>query len=146
VTHREAEQRARSDANTCFVCGPGNPQGLQLVFTLDAALVCHSSFTPSVHHGGYDQVTHGGILFSALDDVMANWIFLQGARGYTARCEIRYRRPHPIGAPLQLEGRCLRRRGKIVYLQGIARDAADGAIVAEADGTFMIVDGELAVV
>jgi hypothetical protein len=32
-------------------------------------------------------MTHGGLIYSALDDVMANWLFLQGARGHTAKCD-----------------------------------------------------------
>lgn len=132
------EDRGRPDANTCFVCGPGNPIGLRLRFRLDEAGVCRSEFTPGPHHGGYDQVTHGGILFSALDDVMANWFFLQGARAYTARCEIRYRQPVPIGTPLLLEGRQVRKRGRVGYMEGRAL-LADGTVVAEAEGTFMIV-------
>lgn len=134
------DQRGRPDANTCFVCGPANPIGLRLRFRLDEAGVCHTEFTPGPDHGGYDQVTHGGILFSALDDVMANWFFLQGTRAYTARCEIRYRQPVPLGTRLRLEGRCLRRRGAVAYMEGRALVAADGSLAAEAEGTFMIVD------
>ena len=39
---------------------------------------------------------HGGILYSLLDDVMANWSFLRGQRAHTARCEIRYRDVVPM--------------------------------------------------
>lgn len=93
-----SETERRSDANRCFVCGPSNPIGLKIRFHLDDD-VCRGEFTPGEDHVGYDDVTHGGILYSALDDVMANWIFLRGARGYTARCEVRYRAPLPVGTP-----------------------------------------------
>ncbi len=129
----------RADANRCFVCGPANPRGLRLEFRIDADGVCRSAFTPGPDHGGYDNQTHGGILYSALDDVMANWLFLKGVRGHTARCEIRYRQPLALGTPIRLEGRLIRRRGKVAYLQGIALKAEDGSRVAEADGTFMMV-------
>ena len=62
----------RSDANNCFVCGPKNPIGLHLSFTIDDDDICRSQFTPAENHCGYDSLTHGGIIFSALDDVMAN--------------------------------------------------------------------------
>jgi acyl-coenzyme A thioesterase PaaI-like protein len=136
------DERGRPDANTCFVCGPSNPIGLKLSFRLDGNRVCRSEFTPGPHHGGYDQVTHGGILFSVLDDVMANWFFLQGARAYTARCEIRYRQPVPIGTHLRLEGRQVRQRGPVGYMEGRAL-LADGTVVAEAEGTFMVVAGRI---
>jgi hypothetical protein len=60
-----------TDGDKCFVCGPENNLGLKLVFRLEGD-VCRSEFTPSDMHCGYDGVTHGGIIFSVLDDVMAN--------------------------------------------------------------------------
>lgn len=129
--------RGRPDANNCFVCGPNNPVGLQIVFHLDDQKICHGTFTPSENHQGFDGVTHGGILFSALDDVMANWLFLQGIRGYTARCEVRYRAPLPVATTVHLEGRCLSEKGRRVLLEGKALRADDGSVVAEAEATFM---------
>lgn len=131
---------ARRAANRCFVCGPANTAGLRVRYRLDGEDVCRAEFTPGPDHAGYDGVTHGGILYSVLDDVMANWLFLKGAKAYTARCEIRYRQPHPVGVPLTLEGRLLRRKGKLTFLEGRALSAADGSIVAEAEGSFMTVD------
>lgn len=135
-------ERARPDANRCFVCGPDNPAGLRLGFVLDAGQVCRADFTPGPNHAGYDQLTHGGLIFSALDDVMANWLFLKGIRAHTARCEIRYRQPLRIGTPIRLEGRLVRRKGNLAIMQGLALRADDGSVVAEAEGTFMIVPGD----
>lgn len=134
-----SEQRLRSDANHCFVCGPGNPIGLRLPFRLEDG-VCRAEFVPGPNHGGYQNLTHGGIIYSVLDDVMANWLFLQGTRGHTAKVEIRYREPLPLGEPLLLEGRLVKRKGRVVIMQGTARRASDLALVAEAEGSFMIVD------
>lgn len=128
----------RPDANRCFVCGPANAVGLRIRFRLDDDRVCRASFVPGDQHCGYDQLTHGGIIYSVLDDVMANWLFLQGVRGHTARCAIRYRKPHPAGAPIHLEGRLLRRRGNVAFMEGRAA-GDDGQLIAEAEGSFMIV-------
>ena len=78
--------KLRSDANRCFVCGPSNPIGLHLEFRIEDD-ICRSEFTPGRNHCGYDDVTHGGIVFSILDDVMANWLFLKGLKAYTAKCD-----------------------------------------------------------
>ncbi len=128
----------RADANQCFVCGPDNPLGLRLRFRMDDE-ACRAEFTPGAFHCGYERLVHGGIIFSALDDVMANWLFLQGMRGHTARCEIRYREPLEPGDALRLEGRLIRRRGKLAVLSGKAVRESDNTLVAEAEGTFMIV-------
>lgn len=135
-----SDPRGRPDANQCFVCGPDNPLGLRLPFRMDGD-VCRTEFTPGPFHCGYDRLVHGGIIYSALDDVMANWLFLQGIRGHTARCEVRYREPVELGDRLLLEGRLLRRKGRLAVLSGKAIRAADNTLVAEAEGTFMIVDG-----
>ena len=127
----------RTDANTCFVCGPGNPDGLQLVFELEGDL-CVSTFTPGPNHCGYDGVTHGGLIFSALDDVMANWIFLKGIRAYTAKCEIRYKAPLPTGTTVNLTGECIKQKSRLVQMKGLMTRADNGEVVAETDAAFMI--------
>jgi acyl-coenzyme A thioesterase PaaI-like protein len=134
---------ARSDANGCFVCGPTNPIGLHLEFHLDGD-VCWAEFTPGEHHIGYGGVLHGGILYSALDDVMANVLYLRGFQAVTAKCEIRYRGgPVMVGTRLLLEGRLRRRRGSLAIIEGLAKRASDGEVVAECEASFMVV-GELA--
>ena len=129
----------RPDANRCFVCGPANPIGLRLEFHIDADDVCRSEFTPGPDHGGYDQLTHGGIVYCALDDVMANWMFLKGVRAHTARCEIRYRQPLPVGTRVLLEGRLVKRKGRVAFLEGRMLKAEDGSVVAETEASFMVV-------
>lgn len=132
-------ERGRPDGNRCFVCGPDNPDGLQLEFRLDGD-ICRSRFTPGPNHCGYDDQTHGGILFSVLDDVMANWLFLRGIRAHTAKGEIRYREPVALGTSLELSGQLVKRKGRLAILEAIATRADDGATVAEAQGTFMVID------
>ena len=49
-----SQERARPDANNCFVCGPDNPIGLHLTFRMDGT-VCRSEFTPDQRHVGFGQ-------------------------------------------------------------------------------------------
>ena len=101
-----------------------------------------SEFTPGPNHVGYPGVVHGGMIYSALDDVMANWLYLRGARAYTARCEIRYREPAAPGETLLLAGRPKARKRRVVEMEGTATRASDGKVVAAATGTFVVVDEE----
>jgi len=128
----------RSDANHCFVCGPGNPIGLKLSFRLEDD-ICHSEFTPGADHCGYDQVTHGGIVFSALDDVMANWLFLKGFRAFTAKCDIRYRDALPIGTKVRLEGRCIKQKARLTQMKGLMIRNDTNEVVAETEAAFMMI-------
>ena len=133
-----AGQGHERSANGCFVCGPDNPAGLHAVFRLDGE-ICRGEFCPGEHHAGYAGVVHGGILFSALDDVMANWLYLRGERAYTARSEVRFREPVTIGTRVLLEATLRRRRGPLAILEGRALRAADGVVLAQAEASFMVV-------
>jgi len=137
VSADKREELLQSDGNNCFVCGPGNPIGLGVKFRLDGD-VCRAEFTPGPEHMGYDQVTHGGIVFSLLDDVMANWIWLRGERCFTGKAEIRYRSELQIGTDVRLEGRCLKRKGRLAQMEGKVIRTEDDAVVAEAVASFMI--------
>ena len=137
----DGSSRGPRPTHECFVCGPDNPIGLHLVFRLEDG-ACVSEFTPGPNHVGYPGVVHGGMIYSALDDVMANWLYLRGARAYTARCEIRYRKPAAPGERLLLSGRPTARRRKLVEMEAMAKRASDGKVVATATGTFVVVDEE----
>jgi acyl-coenzyme A thioesterase PaaI-like protein len=138
--------RPRDDADRCFVCGPDNALGLRVAFRLEGGR-CRGRFTPQRHHNGFDGVTHGGIVFSLLDDAMGNWLFLQGARGVTAKCEIRYRQALPIGTDVEADCGLKQRKGRLVVLEARLVRVDDGSLVAEADASFMLEDaGQLVAV
>jgi len=100
--------------------------------------VCRGEFTPSAEHCGYDGITHGGILFSVLDDVMANWLFLQGTRAYTAKCEVRFRNALSTGCKILLEARCVKHRRRFAVMVGRAVRADTTEVVAECQAHFML--------
>lgn len=127
----------RDDGHNCFVCGPHNAIGLRVKFQLDGD-VCRGEFTPGRDHCGYDGITHGGILFSLLDDVMANWLYLKGLRCFTAKCEIRYRNPLPVGCRVLLAGKSLKRKRNVVVMEGLANRADTAAAIAECQASFFI--------
>jgi acyl-coenzyme A thioesterase PaaI-like protein len=119
----------------CFACGPDNPVGLKIRFELEDGK-CTGEFRPGVNHVGYENTVHGGIIFSALDDVMANVLYLQHIKAHTARCEIRYRRALAVDEVLFLEGWIESRRKRLILLKGEAR-LADGTLVADCEASFM---------
>ncbi len=119
----------------CFACGPENPVGLQIRFVLTDG-ICTGEFCPTLNHVGYGNTVHGGIIFSALDDVMANVLYLQNIKAHTARCEIRYRQALAVGDSIFLKGWIENRRKRLVLLKGEAR-LADGALIADSEASFM---------
>lgn len=126
-----------SEASHCFVCGPDNPIGLQISFRLQDG-VCSGEFTPQAHHCGFEGVTHGGIIFSVLDDVTANWLYLQGMRGVTARCDVRYRQQLPIGTAVRAEARLVESKRNLFVLDGRLSRNDDASLVAQCNARFMV--------
>lgn len=126
-------------ATMCFACGPDNPIGLQIRFEIGADGRCKAEFTPDERHVGYRNTIHGGIIYAALDDVMANVLYLNNRKAHTARCEVRYRRALEVGETVELEGWILQERGRLVDLRGVARIKGSGDLVAESDARFMLV-------
>ena len=124
-------------ANMCFACGPDNPIGLHINFTLQDD-VCTASFTPGENHVGYNDTVHGGIIFSALDDVMANMLYLKGIKAHTARCEIRYRSALRVGQRIDLSSRIETGRKRLIVMKGEARDSESGALIADTTASFML--------
>ena len=129
----------RNDANHCFVCGPDNPIGLKLTFSLEGD-DCVTTFTPDAHHCGYQGVTHGGIIFSALDDVMANWLYLRGHRAVTGRCDLRYKTSLPTGIAVNLKSWCIKRRRNVASMAADMRRVDNGQLIAECEANFMIIE------
>lgn len=123
-------------ATMCFACGPDNPIGLQIRYSLDSG-VCTGAFTPGENHVGYKNTVHGGIIFAALDDVMANVLYLQDIKAHTARCEIRYRTALEVGQEIRLRGWIENERRRLIVLRGEARLTSDDSVVADCEASFM---------
>lgn len=121
----------------CFACGPANPIGLKIRFRMDGK-TCVGEFTPDANHVGWENTVHGGILFSALDDVTANVIYLQGRKAHTARCEIRYRDALKVGETVSLAGWITREKGRLIQLRGEAKRVSDGSPIADCDASFIL--------
>lgn len=126
------------DAPMCFACGQENPIGLRIAFSLDNAGHCVGRFTPQAAHVGYEDTVHGGIIYAALDDVMANVLYLGQRKAHTARCEIRYRQPLAVGETVELRGWIDTERRRLVLLKGSATRVADGGLIADCEASFML--------
>ena len=123
----------------CFACGTDNPIGLQIRFSLDDDGRCTAAFTAGENHVGYRNTVHGGIIYAALDDVMANCLYLNNKKAHTARCEIRYRRPLEVGQTVELSGWIESERRRLILLRGEARLRDGGNLIAECEASFMLV-------
>lgn len=118
----------------CFVCGVENPVGLHLKFYETGPGEAEAHFEPPDHFQGYPGILHGGITASALDEVVGRAAMAGDHLRFmfTAKLDIRYRQPIPLGQMLTLKGKLLRRRGKLAFAEGqVLLD--DGSVGAEAE-------------
>ncbi len=137
MSEADASREELEAATMCFACGKDNPIGLQIVFHVEGD-ECNAEFTPNENHVGWEDTVHGGILYSALDDVTANVLYKQKRKAHTARCEIRYRQPARVGESLLLKGWIEKEKGRLVVLKGEARRKSDDVVVADCEARFML--------
>ena len=62
---------------------------------------------------------------------------MQGIQCFTAKADIRYRAQLPIGVAVRLEGRCLKRKGRLALMEGRVIRIDSDEVVAEASASFM---------
>lgn len=113
----------------CFACGLNNPIGLKLQFREENQTYI-TTFTAGPEHQGYDGIMHGGLISTLLDEVMARYLYAQGLTAVTAKLEVRYRQPTPIGQKLTIHGWITAQRGKMYELAGKVM-LPDGTVTAE---------------
>lgn len=129
-------ERVRSEYGHCFGCGRDNPMGLRVDgFERDGNTVL-ASFTPRPEYGGFHGILHGGILATAMDEILG-WttILVAGQMAVTATLDIKYRRPAPPTATYELKGTLVERRGRRLLVEAACSTAKD--VIAEASGLFL---------
>ena len=122
----------------CFACGRANPVGLGIDgFTVVEGEV-QAGFEPVPDHRGLASRLHGGLVATALDEIMV-WagILLEGVMSVTGTMEIRYRAPVPVDQPLTLGGSVTERRGRRLRLAGEVRT---DRVHAEASGLYLVTE------
>lgn len=126
--------------NRCIICGSKNPHGLQLHFPHQEAGV-RLTVTVGEKWQGFEGIVHGGIVAGILDDAMWHATYSRTGRSVvTARLEVRYRRPWPVGSPVVVEAQVERQKGRLAICWATAHKADDGGLVASARGHFLPAD------
>lgn len=135
----EAFRPLPSHYEHCFGCGREHPTGLHLQMEGSAETV-RGSFEVTEHHQGAPGLAHGGVIAAALDEGMGYLLWLVGSPAVTARLEVDYARPVPVGTPLALEGWIERVEGRRIATAMIGR--IDGRIAVRARALYLKVGVE----
>ncbi len=124
------------DDGRCFACGPENEIGLRLHFEKAADDGVRARTTLRADFQGWQGIAHGGIALVLLDEAMAHAAGAAGYRGVTASMNARFRKPVPLGVPLEIEGRVKWMRRNVLELEARIVDPA-GAVLVEGEGRFV---------
>jgi acyl-coenzyme A thioesterase PaaI-like protein len=123
----------------CFVCGVENPHSLKVKVAQDGAHQVKAEFIADDRYRGWSDYLHGGIL-SLIFDEMLGWLsYNLGHDAMTARLEVRYRKPVPLGSRLTFRA-ALQREIKGVLDIKLFAHLADGSVAAEGSGRMMIIN------
>jgi acyl-coenzyme A thioesterase PaaI-like protein len=123
----------------CFVCGVENPHSLKVKVLQDGANQVKAEFIADDRYRGWSDYLHGGIL-SLIFDEMQGWLSrYMGHDAMTARLEVRYRKPVPLGSRLIFSG-VLEREVKGILDINLCAKLEDGTVAAEGKGRMMIID------
>jgi len=123
----------------CFACGTLNEHGLHLDLHLERGrswveLAIDDRFQ------GWDEIVHGGILTTILDEVMAWALVAEDNWGLTARLSVEFKAPVRTGQAIRADGWITRSRKRIVDTEARIVDAADGSLLATATGVYVAAD------
>jgi len=128
----------------CFACGTDNPVGLNMQFYHTGDMVC-SDITLGKNHEGWENMAHGGIISTLLDEVMS-WTVLYFKRTFlvTRKMDIKYIRPVPLGVPLTARGKILNETGNAkIDIRGEIVDSEKKLFVRSRAEFVMLADKQL---
>ncbi|HUU40534.1 MAG TPA: PaaI family thioesterase [Desulfatiglandales bacterium] len=131
----------------CFACGTANPIGLNLNFYRRGEYIC-SDVTLGKNYEGWENMAHGGIASTLLDEIMS-WTVMYFKRSFivTRSMTIKYRRPVPLYRQLTVKGRINKGgNNRLCKAEGLIQEN-DKDILVRAEATFAILsDNELSMV
>ena len=87
---------------------------------------------------GPPTCVHGGVIAELFDELLGLSNILAGVGAMTGTLTVRYRRPTPLLAPLELAARHTGQEGRKVFAWGGLYH--EGELTAEAEGVFILVD------
>ncbi len=133
-----------SDDHNCFACGPMNSAGLQMVFfTNDLSVV--TWLTVPDHLCGWNNLVHGGVLSTILDEIMS-WtaMYLLKSITMTRSITVDFLKPIYTGNRLKAEGNVLEvTRQRSAVLEGSIYNK-EGQLCAKSTGSFALLTPALA--
>ncbi len=122
------------------VGGPANPTAVPLWMQNSADSVS-AEFVIDPVFAGWPGWAHGGTVAGLIDDVLGQMASILGGYTATARLEIDFRLPTPVGRLLRIESRPSTVEGGRIAVEGAIFDGAEKLVTAR--GVFAVVGAEV---
>jgi acyl dehydratase len=130
------DERFAFEPHNCFACGTLNAGGLHLDLHVDGER-CWTDLSIPSRFQGWDEIAHGGIVATILDEVMA-WALVDTDNwGVTARLAVEFKRPVPLDRPIHAEGWITDTRRRVVTTAGRMVDGSSGELLATAEALYV---------
>ena len=133
-----------SAVHNCFGCSPRNSAGLQMRFFAHEESVFSRVMIPA-HLSGWNNVAHGGVISTILDEIMG-WasMYLLKRISLTQTLTVEFKKPVFVSTWMEAESKILELKGRRdAIVEGILTDA-DGNVCATSQGSFKTFSPEVA--
>ena len=133
------------DLNMCFGCSQNNPVGLKLQFKEDEEFIV-AEWQPSEIYQGYNNILHGGIIATLLDETGAWCVSVKvGTAGVTSEMKTKYLAPVYINKGIiTLKAAIAEQTSKTARINCFLYDG-QSKLCAEAVAEYFIYPSEVAV-
>jgi uncharacterized protein (TIGR00369 family) len=128
-----------NDDQYCFVCGNKNPVGLKLDFQYNEETgEVTSTANFAKHFQGWENVLHGGLISTVLDEIMIKAAHHKGHKCATVELNVRFKKPAKLEKTFTIMGKVTDVNRRVIKAQGSITDS-DNITVATATGKFMTI-------
>ncbi len=126
----------------CYVCGQTHPRGFRIRFFTGADGQVHAHFRPDHTQTSYENIVHGGVISTLMDEILGWPISLQtGRMSFTGELTVRFVKPISAGRFYLATARSGTDRGRYWEGEGDIRDE-HGEICAKALGKYFLLSAE----
>jgi acyl-coenzyme A thioesterase PaaI-like protein len=136
------ESIPKLEGYNCFACGTENPIGLNLSFYRQGEYIC-SDISLEKDYEGWENMAHGGIVSTLLDEVMS-WTVIYFRRIFfvTRRMKIKYIKPVPLYRLLTVKAKMIEGENRrLCKAKGLIQDEEKNTLV-RGEATFAILSGK----
>ena len=133
----EQLKKKLSDDRYCFACGPLNPIGLHMEVSFRDNMAS-SRLTLERQFQGWNDIVHGGVVATILDEIMAHAVIHYVGPAVTTSLQITYRAPLHVGEELQAVGYVVEQKSRAVAAEAEIRLTNSKQLIAKGESKFIL--------